>query len=223
MRLLDDDGVPCGSIAVSARADGRAYTPQQEHMLDALAQRVSSTLHRLSLFTEVQAERRTLADVVGSSSDGIFSVGVDHAVRSWNPAMARITGVTETDALGHAVSTVFRVVDEEGRPRHGGRARGRGGPARPRRRRGALAHLQLVAPARGGLRGRGPRRDRAQAPPGRQGRVDRAGQPRAAHAAHAHQGLPPHAAAPRGPARAAPTAAGSTRSCSARSSAWRTW
>jgi PAS domain S-box-containing protein len=120
MRLLDDDGVPCGSIAVSARADGRGYTPQQEHMLDALAQRVSSTLHRLSLFTEVQVERRTLADVVGSSSDGIFSVGPDQAVRSWNPAMVDITGVSAVMAVGHAVSSVFRVVDEEGRPRHGG-------------------------------------------------------------------------------------------------------
>jgi PAS domain S-box-containing protein len=115
MRLLDDDGVPCGSIAVSARADGRAYTSQQEHILDALADRVSSTLHRLSLFTEVQAERRTLADVVGSSSDGIFSVGVDHAVRSWNPAMTRITGVPEAAALGRPVGTVFRPVDEDGR------------------------------------------------------------------------------------------------------------
>ena len=115
MRLLDDDGVPCGSIAVSARADGRPYSAQQEHMLDALADRVSSTLHRLSLFTEVQAERRTLADVVGSSSDGIFSVGVDHAVRSWNPAMARITGVPEKAALGRPVASVFRPVDEEGR------------------------------------------------------------------------------------------------------------
>ncbi len=122
MRLLDDNGVPCGSIAVSARADGRSYTPQQEHMLDALAQRVSSTLHRLSLFTEVQTERQTLADVVGSSSDGIFSVGPDHAVRSWNPAMTTITGVDRFDALGSPASTVFRVVDEDGRPRHGGDA-----------------------------------------------------------------------------------------------------
>jgi PAS domain S-box-containing protein len=117
MRLLDDDGVPCGSIAVSARADGRAYTIQQEHMLDALGQRVSSTLHRLSLFTEVQAERRTLADVVGSSSDGIFSVGVDHSVRSWNPAMARITGVEASAAIGRPVGSVFRPVDEAGRAR----------------------------------------------------------------------------------------------------------
>ena len=119
MRLLDDAGLPCGSIAVSARADGRAYTAQQEHMLDALAQRISSTLHRLSLFTEIQAERSTLADVVGSSSDGIFSVGSDLAVRSWNPAMEDITGVRAKTAMGHPAASVFRPVDEEGHARHG--------------------------------------------------------------------------------------------------------
>jgi PAS domain-containing protein len=119
MRLLEDAGLPCGSIAVSARADGRPYTAQQEHMLDALAQRVSSTLHRLSLFTEVQAERQTLADVVGSSSDGIFSVGPDRAVRSWNPAMAALTGVREREALRRPVGSVFAPVDDSGRVRVG--------------------------------------------------------------------------------------------------------
>ncbi len=127
MRLLDDDGVPCGSIAVSARADGRAYTNQQERMLDALAQRVSSTLHRLSLFTEVQVERRTLADVLESSSDGIFTVGLDMSVRSWNPAMARILGIPADDAVGHPVGAVFRPVGEDGRPRHGTADPGRTG------------------------------------------------------------------------------------------------
>ena len=127
MRLLDDDDVPCGSIAVSARADGRAYTPTQERMLDALAQRVSSTLHRLSLFTEVQAERRTLADVLESSSDGIFTVGLDMAVRSWNPAMERILGVAADEAVGNPVASVFRPVGEDDRPRHGQADPGRTG------------------------------------------------------------------------------------------------
>src|SRR3546814_11608375 len=67
MRLLEDNGMPCGSIAVSARADGRPYTQVQERMLEAPAQRVSSTLHRLSLFTDVQGERRTLSDILASS------------------------------------------------------------------------------------------------------------------------------------------------------------
>jgi PAS domain S-box-containing protein len=127
MRLLDDDSVPCGSIAVSARADGRRYSAQQERMLDALAQRVSSTLHRLSLFADIQAERRTLADVLESSSDGIFTVGRDLMVRSWNPAMARIVGVPADDAIGHPVGSAFRPVGEDGQHRFGHRDPGRTG------------------------------------------------------------------------------------------------
>lgn len=127
MRLLDDAGVPCGSIAVSARADGRPYTPRHERILDSLAERVSTTLHQLSLLTDVQAERKKLADLFGSSSDGIFSVGSDLRVRSWNPAMARITGVSATAALDHHVTQSFRPTDVDGAPRHGSADPGRAG------------------------------------------------------------------------------------------------
>jgi len=116
MRLLDDAGLPCGSIAVSARADGRPYTARHERVLDALAERVSSTLHQLSLLNEVSVERGTLADLVGSSSDGIFSVGSDLRVRLWNPAMEAITGVAADRAVGEHVSTSFRPTDEHGVP-----------------------------------------------------------------------------------------------------------
>ncbi|MEO7427916.1 MAG: histidine kinase dimerization/phospho-acceptor domain-containing protein, partial [Acidimicrobiales bacterium] len=127
MRLLDDDGVPCGSIAVSARADGRPYTELQEQMLDALAQRVSSTLHRLSLFAGIKAERGTLSDVLESSSDGIFTVGLDMAVRTWNPAMAKIVGVPAHRAVGRPVASVFRPEGEDGRPLFGQTDPGRAG------------------------------------------------------------------------------------------------
>jgi PAS domain S-box-containing protein len=110
--------VPCGSIAVAARP-GRPYTERDEHVLDALGERVSSTLHRLSLFDAVQAEQRTLADVLGSSSDGIFSVGPDLRVRSWNPAMARLTGTSEVVAVGQTCCAVFRPRDEAGQPMFG--------------------------------------------------------------------------------------------------------
>ncbi|HEV3226034.1 MAG TPA: PAS domain-containing protein, partial [Acidimicrobiales bacterium] len=118
MRLLASDGVPCGSIAVAARPD-RLYTEREERILDALGDRVSSTLHRLALFEAVQAEQRTLADVLGSSSDGIFSVGPDLRVRSWNPAMARLTGTAEVVAVGQQCCSVFRPSDESGAPLHG--------------------------------------------------------------------------------------------------------
>jgi PAS domain S-box-containing protein len=129
MRLLDDAGLPCGSIAVSARADGRPYAARHERILDALAERVSTTLHQLSLLTDVSAERRTLVDLVGSSSDGIFSVGSDLRVRAWNPAMESITGVPADVAVGEHVSQSFRPTGEHGEPATGSADPGRaGGP-----------------------------------------------------------------------------------------------
>ncbi len=127
MRLLSDAGVPCGSIAVSARTDGRGYTARHELILDALAERVSTTLHQVSLLAEVQTERKTLADLIGSSSDGIFSVGSDVRVRLWNPAMERITGVTASAALAVHVSESFRPTDADGVARHGSNDPGRSG------------------------------------------------------------------------------------------------
>lgn len=127
MRLLDDAGLPCGSIAVSARADGRPYAARHERILDALAERVSTTLHQLSLLTDVSTERRTLADLVGSSSDGIFSVGSDLRVRAWNPAMESITGVAAEAAVGEHVSQSFRPTGEHGEPATGSADPGRAG------------------------------------------------------------------------------------------------
>ncbi len=127
MRLLQDAGLPCGSIAVAPRSDGSPYTARHERILDALAQGVSTTLHQLSLLTEVSTERRTLADLVGSSSDGIFSVGSDLRVRSWNPAMAAITGVDEHDAIGEHLSVSFRPTFEDGTPATGSSDPGRRG------------------------------------------------------------------------------------------------
>jgi len=131
MRLLQDAGLPCGSIAVSARADGRPYAARHERVLDTLAERVSSTLHQLSLLNDVSTERRTLADLVTSSSDGIFSVGSDLRVRLWNPAMESITGVPAHDAVGEHVSASFRPTDEHGHPVSGSADPGRTGEPVP--------------------------------------------------------------------------------------------
>lgn len=130
MRLLDDAGVPCGSIAVSARADGRRYGPRDERILDALAERVSTTLHQVSLLTTVRAEQRKLDDLISSSSDGIFSVGSDFRVLAWNPAMEAITGVPSRDAVGAHVNDSFQPRDENGVPKWGSHDPGRSRTAR---------------------------------------------------------------------------------------------
>ncbi|MDQ3294339.1 MAG: PAS domain-containing protein, partial [Actinomycetota bacterium] len=120
MRLLDDDGIPVGSIAVSPRAaGGKEYDERDEQILDALAQRVSATLRRLSLFDEVQRERGALADVLDSSSDAICAVGPDLRVESWNRAMTRFTGIEAGHAVRQTCCSVFRPVAEDGSPRFG--------------------------------------------------------------------------------------------------------
>jgi len=124
MRLLETDGVQTGSIVVAARPS-KPYGERDERILDALAQRVSSSLHRVALFDEVRNERRTLADVLASSSDGIFSVGPDLRIRSWNPAMARITEIAEVVAVGQHCCATFRPLDEHGAPLYGAACPGR--------------------------------------------------------------------------------------------------
>ncbi len=112
-RLFDDDGVPVGSISVAPRS-GKEFDERDERILDTLAQRVSATLHRLSLFEAVKTEQRTLADVLASSSDGIMAVGADGRVEQWNPAMERLTGTSAGSAIGQSCCSVFRPTDEQG-------------------------------------------------------------------------------------------------------------
>ncbi len=118
MRLLSDDGVPIGSIAVAPNP-AAPYDERDEELLDALGDRVSSTVHRLSLFEAVRTEQRTLSDILASTSDGIFSVGPDGRVRAWNPGMEEITGTSPATAVGQSCCSVFRPVDADGRALHG--------------------------------------------------------------------------------------------------------
>ncbi len=61
---------------------------------------VSAALRNAQLYAEVSSERAKLGGIVDSTSDGIFSVDPTGVVTSWNPAMARITGVPVAEALG---------------------------------------------------------------------------------------------------------------------------
>jgi len=125
MRLLEIDGTPVGSIAVGPRAGGAPYDSRDERILDALGQGISSALQRLVLFDQVRNERRTLADVLTSSSDGIFSAGPDHRVRAWNPGVERVTGIPAKDALGEQCCAVFKPFDADGTPLFGAACPGR--------------------------------------------------------------------------------------------------
>jgi nitrogen-specific signal transduction histidine kinase len=105
-------------LIVSPRRDGRPFEAKDERALEVLVATTAAAFDNALLHQQTQGERQQLADVVGSSSDGIFSFSPtgDHLVTSWNPAMARITDRPAEAAVGVPCAHVFPAVDESGEP-----------------------------------------------------------------------------------------------------------
>jgi PAS domain S-box-containing protein len=87
-------------LVVSGRLGVEPFDASDGAVLDTLAAICADALDNARLYREVHQERRTLDDVVTSSSDGIFSLDADGIVALWNPAMERITGRPAGDMLG---------------------------------------------------------------------------------------------------------------------------
>ncbi len=84
-------------------------SPSERALVDSLASQVSARHRNQQLFDETVEQRGHLADVVGSSSDGIFVVSGAGTVRSWNPAMERITGFLAEEVVGRRSGDVLRI------------------------------------------------------------------------------------------------------------------
>jgi PAS domain S-box-containing protein len=108
--VLDDD-VEVGVLAVHRAVE---LSESERTLVDALASQVSARQRNQQLFHETVEQRGHLADVVGSSSDGIFVVSSEGTVLSWNPAMERITGFDPHAVVGARLDEVVRVEDEFG-------------------------------------------------------------------------------------------------------------
>jgi PAS domain S-box-containing protein len=101
-------------LIASPRPDGRPFDEEDQRTVELLVATTSAAVDNAALFERVEVERRTLADVIGSSSDGIFSLDGAGRVTSWNPAMARITGRRAAEALGAGCGEVFKAWDHTG-------------------------------------------------------------------------------------------------------------
>jgi PAS domain S-box-containing protein len=90
------------------------FTSEDRETLLTLANQGAAALRNESLYREAEGERATLRDIVGHSTDGIYTVGPDRAVRSWNPAMVALTGYSEEEAVGQKCFNLLRARDGEG-------------------------------------------------------------------------------------------------------------
>lgn len=100
-----------GVLAVHRAAE---LSPAERTLVDALASQVSARQQNEQLFHETLEQRGHLADVVGSSSDGIFVLSSERTVLSWNPAMERITGFRADEVVGRRFGEVLRIHGEPG-------------------------------------------------------------------------------------------------------------
>jgi PAS domain S-box-containing protein len=82
--------------------------PSERSVLETLASQISVLLrnHRLFAQTFQQAQ---LAEIVDHTSDGVFVIAHDGRILSWNPAMERITGLTEGEVEGRVYEEVLGI------------------------------------------------------------------------------------------------------------------
>lgn len=97
---LVDEGRRAGCLLVLDQ-DGLEGSARGElAVLEALARETAGTFSKGRLLADVLEERRKLADLIDSTSDGMLSLAADGAPLAWNPALERISGVAALRALG---------------------------------------------------------------------------------------------------------------------------
>jgi PAS domain S-box-containing protein len=81
----------------------------------ALARELVGFLQRVELLQAVDGERRKLADILESTSDGILSIAADGAITSWNAGLAASTGYGADEMVGTRHFGLLRPRDSAGR------------------------------------------------------------------------------------------------------------
>ena len=95
-----DGGKVLGALILLDQAGIEGAPEGQLSVLEALGREAAGAFAKGRLLDSVLEERRKLSTVVSATSDGIASLGEDGAVRSWNPALASITGLPERVVVG---------------------------------------------------------------------------------------------------------------------------
>jgi PAS domain S-box-containing protein len=111
--LVDDEST-IGVLCTYNRTGLEGFEDGELSVLAALAADIVAALQRGALVQRVVDERRTLRDIVGRASDGIFTMSVSGVVTNWNPAMEEITGHQADDVVGRADFGLLRPRDVNG-------------------------------------------------------------------------------------------------------------
>ncbi|HEX2372379.1 MAG TPA: PAS domain S-box protein, partial [Actinomycetota bacterium] len=97
---MEADGEIVGYAAAFGPRVDADFTGDDTETLLTLANQGAAALVNEELYRTAEGERAKLLDIVEHSSDGIYTVGPDRTVKSWNAAMVALTGYQEDEAVG---------------------------------------------------------------------------------------------------------------------------
>lgn len=107
-------GGTVGLLFLYDRSGMEGYEDGEVAVAGALAAEVVSFLERGQLVQAVIEERRKLAEIVETTSDGIFSLDGSGRIRSWNPGLAEITGFSAAEMVDTTHVGLLRMRDADG-------------------------------------------------------------------------------------------------------------
>ena len=105
--LFGSEGVPRGVLAVYSKRP-RAWLPEEVEALAALAANASAALSNAELYQRVALERERSVAILANIADGIVAVDREGKVVLWNAAAAKITGISEEEAIGRTPAQVLQ-------------------------------------------------------------------------------------------------------------------
>jgi PAS domain S-box-containing protein len=114
MVIMEAEGRVVGYAAAFGPRVDADFTGDDRETLLTLANQGAAAVLNEDLYREAETERTQLRDIVSHSTDGIYTVGADRTVRSWNPAMVALTGYQEDEAVGQKCFNLLRARDGDG-------------------------------------------------------------------------------------------------------------
>lgn len=113
--IVPVDGTTTGTLTVFDRVrigDGDG----DRAVLADMARAAGAALHKAILLKRVLDERRTLADIVQNTSDGICTITESGVLQTWNPAFETITGLPAASMIGRRSAGAVHLRREDGTP-----------------------------------------------------------------------------------------------------------
>jgi PAS domain S-box-containing protein len=112
---LEADGTRTGVVAVGWRGRHRLHSSDLI-LLTPLASALAVGLASARYLAQLLAESSKVRAVVEQSSDGILVLDGDGVVQLWNPALVRLAGCGEGDAVGRPLGALLSAEGLDGQP-----------------------------------------------------------------------------------------------------------